>query len=82
MTVHLSADAVLLILGCSGHHRLPTYALITEEERHMTVHPVADEQAKTLSVKAGGVCLLIGTVTFAMARLLHGDTRPPTPTPR
>ena len=30
--------------------------------------------ARTLSLKTGGVCLLIGTLAFATARLLHGDT--------
>jgi hypothetical protein len=30
--------------------------------------------AKMLSLKTGGVCLLIGTLAFATARLLHGDT--------
>ena len=37
-------------------------------------YPVVNEQARTLSVKAGGVCLLIGSLAFATARLLHGDT--------
>jgi hypothetical protein len=30
--------------------------------------------ARTLSLKTGGFCLLIGTFAFAAARLLHGDT--------
>ncbi len=40
----------------------------------MTAHQLVDEQARTLSVKAGGLCLLIGALAFATARLLHGDT--------
>ena len=45
----------------------------------MTAHqPAAEEHVWTLRVKAGGVCLLVGTIAFATARLLHGDTRPPT----
>jgi hypothetical protein len=41
----------------------------------MAAHqPVAEEHARTLSAKAGGVCILIGTLAFAAARLLHGDT--------
>jgi hypothetical protein len=36
---------------------------------------VEDElPARTLSLKTGGVCLLIGTLGFTTARLLHGDT--------
>ena len=30
--------------------------------------------ARTLSLKTGGVCLLVGALAFATARLLHGDT--------
>lgn len=42
----------------------------------MAAHEIVGDQipARTLSMKTGGVCLLIGTLCFATARLLHGDT--------
>lgn len=42
----------------------------------MAAHATAGGQrpARMLSLKTGGICLLIGTLGFARARLLHGDT--------
>jgi hypothetical protein len=42
----------------------------------MAAHEIGEDQhpARTLSVKTGGFCLLIGTLAFTTARLLHGDT--------
>src|SRR5215210_2290891 len=46
-----------------------------KEKHRMAAEIVGDQvPATALSLKTGGACLLIGTLGFAMARLLHGDT--------
>src|SRR5918993_2993810 len=47
----------------------------TKEEHRMAAEIVGDQvPAIALSLKTGGACLLIGTLGFTTARLLHGDT--------
>ena len=47
-----------------------------QEEHQMAAQEIVGDQlpARTLSLKTGGVRLLIGALAFATARVLHGDT--------
>jgi hypothetical protein len=46
---------------------------MTMEERAADIR-VGPPMSVALNLKAGGVCLIVGSVGFAICRLLHGDT--------